>query len=86
LARGLGRDGLAYRRYLHRVASALQGLAPRAGMEVANLPARVGRPRSTPAKIVDEYLWAGITREFRTLVASCYMEEAYSVWRRGSDG
>jgi len=63
-ALGFGGHGLAYRRYLEAASSALRGLAERAGIGVADLPARVGRPGSTPAKIVDEYLWARITRRF----------------------
>jgi hypothetical protein len=62
LALGLGRNDAAYRRYLQLVSRALSTLSERAGVEIADLPAHVGRPASSPPKLIDEYLWMKITR------------------------
>jgi hypothetical protein len=40
---------------------ALDGLTKRAGVRVDELPEHLGRPDSTPARIVDEYLWMELT-------------------------
>lgn len=47
---------------LHGIALAFGSLSARAGVPVQDLPAWLGRPRSTPAKLVDEYLWTRVTR------------------------
>ncbi len=53
----LGLGGAAgYRAYLERSADALRGLAARLDVEVSSLPETLGRPTSTPPKVVDEYL------------------------------
>lgn len=67
IRKGLGRgDGAdAYRRYLAACGEALQGFAARVRIPVDGLPHRLGRPRSTPAKLVDEYLWIRVTRGWR---------------------
>jgi hypothetical protein len=41
---------------------ALDGLARRAGVPIDEVPGLLGRPASSPAKIVDEYLWMTLTR------------------------
>ena len=46
-----------YREYLQLVAEALLGLSERLGVPVAEVPAALGRPGSTPPQLVDEYLW-----------------------------
>lgn len=49
---------------LQRLAGgALTGLARRLGVTVPDLPEQLGRPMSTPPKLVDEYLWVRISRE-----------------------
>jgi hypothetical protein len=57
-ARSSGRYG----RFLREAAAALQELASRMECAVADLPSVLGRPESTPAKIIDEYLWITVTR------------------------
>ena len=42
---------------------ALAGLSHRAGVSVSGLPVLLGRPDSSPARIVDEYLWMKLTHE-----------------------
>jgi len=61
-ALGMGGNDAAYRAYLHLVARALTNTADRAGITVARLPGKVGRPESSPPKLIDEYLWMRITR------------------------
>lgn len=59
----LGLGGAAgYRAYLERSADALRGLAARLDVEVSSLPETLGRPTSTPPKVVDEYLWMRVNR------------------------
>jgi hypothetical protein len=55
-------DAARYRRYLELSADALRGLAARLGVPVASLPRLLGRPAATPARLVDEYLWARVAR------------------------
>jgi hypothetical protein len=50
-------DGSSYAMFLRSAAAALEGAARRLGVGVGDLPKLLGRPSSTPAKIVDEYLW-----------------------------
>jgi hypothetical protein len=56
-------DGSSYAMFLRSAAAALEGAARRLGVGVGDLPKLLGRPSSTPAKIVDEYLWMRVTRE-----------------------
>jgi hypothetical protein len=46
----------AYVRLLRLSAAALDGLAARLGVRVGDLPAALGRPASTPPKVIDELL------------------------------
>jgi hypothetical protein len=56
------RDPAHYEAYLSMARDALDGLARRARTSIDELPATLGRPGSSPAKIVDEYLWMTLTR------------------------
>jgi hypothetical protein len=64
IRRGLGLDGSGrgYGEYLALTARLLRTLASRAGIEPDALPAAVGRPSQTAARLIDEYLWRRITR------------------------
>jgi hypothetical protein len=53
----------AYVRMLRLSAAALDGLAARLDVPVDNLPQVLGRPGSSPPKLVDEFLLIRITRE-----------------------
>jgi hypothetical protein len=57
LAFGKPGGGAAYVRLLRLSAAALDGLARRLGVPVGELPEVLGRPGSTPPKLVDEFLW-----------------------------
>jgi hypothetical protein len=57
LAFGKPGGGAAYVRLLRLSAAALDGLAQRLGAPVSELPEILGRPGSTPPKLVDEFLW-----------------------------
>ncbi|MGH2596016.1 MAG: hypothetical protein ACRDH7_08645 [Actinomycetota bacterium] len=60
---GWGRvDAEQYATFLAAVRDALIGLAERLPVEPSELPEELGRPESSPAKIVDEFLWIRITR------------------------
>jgi hypothetical protein len=48
--------GAAYEQLLRLSAAALDGLAGRLAVPVGDLPEVLGRPRSSPPKLVDEYL------------------------------
>ncbi len=52
----------AYVRLLRLSAAALDGLAARLSAQVSDLPAILGRPGSTPPKLVDEFLLMRIPR------------------------
>jgi hypothetical protein len=54
--------GAAYVELLQLSASALDGLARRLAASVSDLPTVLGRPGSSPPKLVDEFLWVRITR------------------------
>jgi hypothetical protein len=54
--------GAQYVAYLEASAEALRGLARRSGVRVEDLPALLGRRSSSPAKLVDEFLWLRVTR------------------------
>ena len=56
-----GRDPSDYEAFLGMSKDALEGLARRAGVPVRRLPEHLGRPDSTPARIVDEFLWMELT-------------------------
>jgi hypothetical protein len=56
LAFGKPGGGAAYVRLLRLSAAALDGLAGRLAAPVGDLPALLGRPESTPPKLVDEFL------------------------------
>jgi hypothetical protein len=58
-----GLDPSDYERFLAMSKDALEGLAHRAGVSVSGLPEHLGRPNSTPARVVDEYLWMRLTHE-----------------------
>ncbi len=60
LAFGDGADG--YARYLRLCAEGIRATARRAGIEPRELPAALGRPNTTAARLVDEYLWLTLTR------------------------
>jgi hypothetical protein len=57
--------GAAYVRLLRLSAAALDGLAGRLAVPVGELPAILGRPESTPPKIVDEFLLVRIAKSRR---------------------
>ena len=48
--------------YLEGAASALDALAARLNVAIDDLPRALGRPSSSPAKLVDEFLWLRLTR------------------------
>jgi hypothetical protein len=58
-----GLDPTHYETFLGMSKAALDGLAERARVQVRELPGLLGRPGSTPARIVDEYLWMRLTHE-----------------------
>lgn len=60
----LDHSGASYCRYLQVALSNLQAVSAQAGVQIAGLPALVGRAESTPPKLIDEYYWATITRGF----------------------
>ena len=63
---GWGRaDAEQYATFLAAVRDALVGLARRLQVQPSELPAALDRPASSPAKIVDEFLWVCITRNLR---------------------
>lgn len=64
LAFGWWGGGAAYVQLLQLAASALEGLASRVAVSVDDLPEILGRPASSPPKIVDEFLWVRITKGF----------------------
>ncbi len=59
----LQRQGVhSFRAYLARVAEQLRSLSAEAAAPVQDLPAFIGRPESSPPKLIDEYNWIIITR------------------------
>ncbi|MGH2630822.1 MAG: hypothetical protein ACRDHI_09735 [Actinomycetota bacterium] len=65
IALGFGRrrpTGADYAAYVEACAQTLRHVSARVGVAVDDLPAELGRPSSTPAKIVDEFLWLRLTR------------------------
>jgi hypothetical protein len=63
LAFGRPGGGDAYVRLLRLSAAALDGLAGRLAVPVGDLPQVLGRPGSSPPKLIDEYLLIRIARE-----------------------
>jgi hypothetical protein len=55
--------GVTYVKLLRLSAAALDGLARRLGTSVGDLPVLLGRPDSSPPKLVDEYLIVRITKD-----------------------
>jgi hypothetical protein len=55
-------DLASFRVYLTSVSTQLRALAAEAGRPVSDLPVLVGRPDSTPPKLIDEYNWIVITK------------------------
>ena len=53
-------EGELYRRYVELTGDAVRGCAARLGVGVSRLPTALGRPSSTPAQVVDEYLWIAV--------------------------
>jgi hypothetical protein len=58
----LGDGAEAYARYLTLCADAIRAIARRAGIAPDEVPAAIGRPGTTPARLIDEYLWVALTR------------------------
>jgi hypothetical protein len=54
--------GPAYAELLGLAASTLSELAERLGVTVDGLPDLLGRPQSTPPKLLDEFLWVRVTK------------------------
>jgi hypothetical protein len=54
--------GAAYVQLLRLASSALEGMASRFTASVTDMPEALGRPGSSPPKLVDEYLWTRITK------------------------
>jgi hypothetical protein len=52
----------AYLSLMRLAAQTLDGLARRLGVAIGDLPAVLGRPESSPPKLVHEYLWIRIAR------------------------
>jgi hypothetical protein len=59
---GFGHDADGYARYLELCASGIRAIARRTGIEPSALPRALGRPGTTSARLVDEYLWLALTR------------------------
>jgi hypothetical protein len=62
LAFGRPSGGAAYVRMLRLSAAALNGLARRLSVPVGGLPEALGRPGSSPPKLIDEYLLIRVTK------------------------
>jgi hypothetical protein len=54
--------GSAYLKLLRLSAETLDGLARRFAVPVGELPAFLGRPGSSPPKLIDEYLWIRVRK------------------------
>jgi hypothetical protein len=59
------KDGTGFRRYLTQVVNTLRQVSAEAGTPIAALPQLVGRPNSSPPKLVDEYNWVFWTKRCR---------------------
>jgi hypothetical protein len=62
LALGRPGGGVAYANLLRLAAAALDGLAGRLAAPVDDLPELLGRPGSSPPKLVDEFLWIRVAK------------------------
>lgn len=60
-ALGFGSDADSYRRALHRARTELDEAAHDAGVATEDLPRLIGRPHSTPPKLIDEHDWVRYT-------------------------
>ena len=81
---GSGQD---YGQYLRKVQGELQELwkdCGALGIPFQSLPARLGRPHSSLAKLVDEYFWVTITRKCPCPPADQLAE--WTSWRRKAGG
>ncbi len=56
--------GPDYARYLSDIRLLLEQLSANSGTPIAEIPALIGRPDSSPVKLIDEYNWVKITRGF----------------------
>ena len=56
------RGYIAYLRQAQGILRALSPACRRYGIQLADLPTLLGRREATPAKLVDEYYWATVTR------------------------
>src|SRR5262249_2235640 len=54
----------SYLAFLEKSAATLRVLASKARVEEAELPATIGRPGSSAAKLIDEFAWVVITRRY----------------------
>jgi hypothetical protein len=61
-ALALGEGPAGYERYVKLSTEAVRAIAAQAGIVPADLPAAVGRPSTTAARLIDEYLWRALTR------------------------
>jgi hypothetical protein len=59
------KDATGFRRYLTEVMNTLRELSSEARRPIAALPELVGRPNSSPPKLVDEYNWVFWTKRCR---------------------
>jgi hypothetical protein len=59
------KDRTGFRRYLTDVVNTLRELSSEADLPIAALPQLVGRPNSSPPKLVDEYNWVFWTKRCR---------------------
>lgn len=57
------RGYIAYLRHTQGILRALSPACRRYGIRLADLPDVLGRDEATPAKLVDEYYWATVTRK-----------------------
>jgi hypothetical protein len=64
-ARGWSPEAVSFEAYLNDTADELRRLAAEAGVSVSAVPALVGRPHSSPPKLIDEYNWVTLTMESR---------------------
>jgi hypothetical protein len=64
-ANGWEADRASFHEYLRSSARLLRDLCSEADTEVQAIPVLVGRPRSSPPKLIDEYNWVFDTRRMR---------------------
>lgn len=55
----------SYGDYLRRVLRDLREVSAQANVPIAELPALIDRPKSTPPKLIDEYYWVTVTNGFK---------------------